>query len=172
MVHRRLLSTVMIVRKFPNRSFFSLLIYSPHPSATQRILTHFLFVFVCRGWVHPVSVTIHFPPIPLFCFLSVPSVRQGTHWLVFRMVFGSWYVPSSSLPVRTVQTSLLFSCSCIDALLFDDLSNAVLLTHFVCAKKKKNWTGGRLRLSTERKFSFHILSSCLSSWSQVRLKGN
>ncbi len=45
-------------------------------SGMQRILTHFLSVFVCRGWVHPVSVTMHFPPIPLFCFLSVPSVRQ------------------------------------------------------------------------------------------------
>ena len=42
-------------------------------SATQRILTHFLFVFVCRGWVHPVSVTMRSPPIPLFCFLSVPK---------------------------------------------------------------------------------------------------
>ena len=38
--------------------------------------------------------------------------------------------------------------------------------HILCVQKKKNWTGGRLRLSTERKFSFHILSSCLSSWSQ------
>jgi hypothetical protein len=37
---RRLLSTVMIVRKFPNRSLFSLLIYSQHPSATlERTLT-------------------------------------------------------------------------------------------------------------------------------------
>jgi hypothetical protein len=45
-------------------------------SATQRILTHFLFVFVCRRWVHPVSVTMRSSPIPLFCFLSVPSVRQ------------------------------------------------------------------------------------------------
>jgi hypothetical protein len=33
-VHRRLLSTVMIGRKFPNRSLFLLLIYSPHPSGT------------------------------------------------------------------------------------------------------------------------------------------
>ena len=95
-VYRRLLSTVMIVRKFPNRSLFScsfilsirqarlpfcdmkLTLFcvstnsghlldvfqyvSVHPvpieicygllsdvSGMQRILTHFLFVFVCRG---------------------------------------------------------------------------------------------------------------------------
>jgi hypothetical protein len=38
--------------------------------------------------------------------------------------------------------------------------------HFVCAKKNGP---ARLRLSTARKFSVHILSSCLSSWSQPRL---
>ncbi len=46
-VHRRLLSTVMMVRKFPNRSLFPLLFYSPHPSATpERKLT----IFVAFLW--------------------------------------------------------------------------------------------------------------------------
>jgi hypothetical protein len=86
-----------------------------------RVLTHFLFVFVCRGWVHPVSVTMHPPPIPLFCFLSMPSVRQQRG-----------------------------------------------ITDTFCVCKKKYCTGGRLRFWTVRKFPFHLLSSCLSSWSQER----
>jgi hypothetical protein len=45
-------------------------------SAMWMILTRFLCVFVCRRWVHPVSVTMRPPPIPLFCFISVPSVSQ------------------------------------------------------------------------------------------------
>ena len=98
-VHRRLLSTVMIGRKFPNRSLFFLLIYSQHPSATQRILTHFLFVFLCSRWVHPVSVTMRSPPIPLFCFLCVPSVRQA------RLPFGdmrlTFFCVSPLLPLHT-----------------------------------------------------------------------
>jgi hypothetical protein len=37
--------------------------------------------------------------------------------------------------------------------------------------KKKKWTGGRLRLSTESKFSVHIFSSCLSTHGWRRPQG-
>jgi hypothetical protein len=158
----------MIERKFPNRSFFPLLIYSPHPSAT-RYYWHILCVqkkMDRRVFDYRQIVSFLFTFCPLAYLADLRYVWKETNY--FRVIclgsvhlfvtFGlsfsvCKYPPPPPLP--------LFCSLCV--------SQQRGITDTFCVCKKKYCTGGRLRFWTVRKFPFHLLSSCLSSWSQPRL---
>ena len=82
-VYRRLLSTVMIARKFPNRSLFSLLIYSLHPSATPAFWWHETNFFLClttSALTHDVLQWVSFHPHSHCNLLRIAQRASATRY--------------------------------------------------------------------------------------------